>query len=210
MEMEERSPQKVNLLKLQGDVKSKLQAGLRKSLVRPKQQNMTLRERKLQNVRDIQDQVKIDSDAYPELKVPPEFMAKFEHDKEMGAGTVMYAAREVQDEMRIRYLQKQLSQLEESHDRDIKTIELKLRSKMNVYVQGCLEKIQEELLDQFKLIFVQLDKVCEKEKIQKRIIFELKTEMSKQEMIISELGSFIKWEEVEHEHFTNELVSQGL
>lgn len=56
--------------------------------------------------------------------------------------------------MRIRYLQKQLSQLEESHDRDIKTIELKLRSKMNVYVQGCLEKIQEELLDQFKLIFV--------------------------------------------------------
>lgn len=41
-------------------------------------------------------------------------------------------------------------------------------------------------MDQFKLIFVQLDRICEKEKIQRRLIYELKNEMKSQEMTITE------------------------
>lgn len=76
---------------------------------------------------------------------------------------------------------------------------------MHVYVKECLEQIQSELIEQFKLIFVQLDKVCEKEKIQRRIIYELKNEMKLQEITNTELQNFAKWEEIEHDHFTNKL-----
>lgn len=168
------------------DIKDKLKAGLQKRFVRqtaapggqePTVQPMTRQEQRIQEVRDVQSEVRADIDAYPELKVPLEFVSKFEHDKKMNAGAVLYARREVQDEMRIRYLQRSLASLEECRERDMKDVELKLRSKMHVYVKECLEQITHELTDQFKLIFVQLDKVCEKEKIQRRIIFELKNEM---------------------------------
>lgn len=63
----------------------------------------------MQQVREIQNQIRTEVDAYPELKIPVEFMAKFEHSKKMNAGSVMYAHRQIQDEMRIRYLQQMVT-----------------------------------------------------------------------------------------------------
>lgn len=169
-----------------------------------------MQERKVQQVRELQNQIRTETDAYPELKIPVEFIARFEHDKKMNAGSVQYSHRQIQDEMRIRYLQQLVQQLEDCHERDMKDIELKLRGKMHIYVKECLEQIQADLVDQFKLIFVQLDKITEQAKIQKRIIYELKNEMKIQEKGIVDLNSFIKWDEIEHAFFTKELIDSGL
>lgn len=56
---------------------------------------MSRAEQKIQNVREIQKEIRAEYDAYPELKIPVEFIAKFEHDKKMNAGSVMYAPRDV-------------------------------------------------------------------------------------------------------------------
>lgn len=63
-----------------------------------------------------------------------EFQAKFEHEKGLNAGAINYGGRALQDELRIRYLQKTIESMEVCHDRDVKEIEIRLRSKMHVYV----------------------------------------------------------------------------
>lgn len=46
------------------------------------------------------------NDVYPEIKIPPEFVAVFEQQNKLPPGDTVYAGRLVQDEIRIRYLQK--------------------------------------------------------------------------------------------------------
>jgi hypothetical protein len=41
---------------------------------------------------------------YPEIKVPKEFIIKFEKDKGLDVGTIQYQSQDIQDELRIRYL----------------------------------------------------------------------------------------------------------
>ena len=57
-------------------------------------------------LRDYQQKLQEDNEAYPEIKVPPEFVSKFEMEKGLAPGDTVGAAREIQDEIRIRYLQR--------------------------------------------------------------------------------------------------------
>lgn len=81
---------------------------------------------------------------------------------------------------------------------------------MHIYVRECLDQLQRELMDQYKFVFVQLDKILEKEKLQKKIIFDVKTESKQQELLISEMNSFINWDQIAHDVFTESLKKQGM
>ena len=88
--------------------------------------------------------------AYPEIKVPQEFIIKFEINKSMAPGSTQYANREMHDEIRIRYLQNQNTRLEEFYTKEMRELEIRLRNKMHGYARACLETIGDELKKDMK------------------------------------------------------------
>jgi len=62
------------------------------------------KEQDLQALRDQQRKQAEDNEQYADIKVPPEFIAQFEIERGFAAGDTAYAPREIQDEIRIRYL----------------------------------------------------------------------------------------------------------
>ena len=60
----------------------------------------------MQALRQVQRRQAEDNDKYADIKVPPEFVAQFEIERGFAAGDTAYASREIQDEIRIRYLSK--------------------------------------------------------------------------------------------------------
>ena len=77
--------------------------------------------------------------------------------------------------------------------------EIKLRSKMHLYVKECLGEIERDLREQQRFIFVQVDRTLDKERLLKKLVYELKNTLSIQENVIRDLTAFGRWEKDAHE-----------
>lgn len=82
-----------------------------------------------------------DINPYPEIVIPSEFLIKFETDKKMDFGSILTAEREVQDEMRIRFLQMQYKHLTEFHEKEIREMEIRMRNKVHGYARACIQTL---------------------------------------------------------------------
>ena len=86
-----------------------------------------------------------DINPYPEIVIPSEFLIKFEADKKMDFGSIISAEREVQDEMRIRFLQMQYKHLTEFHEKEIREMEIRMRNKVHGYARACIQTLCQDL-----------------------------------------------------------------
>ena len=82
---------------------------------------------------------------YPEIKIPLDFIAKFEKKKNLSIGTLNYSKREFQDECRIRYLQFTMKRIEDYHEKEMQEMEIRMRNKIHGYARACLETLGFEL-----------------------------------------------------------------
>jgi hypothetical protein len=96
----------------------------------------------------------MEKDHYPEIKIPNEFIVKFEFDKDLPPGTATSGPRELRDEIIIRYLQFQYQRLEEFHEKEMRETEVRMRNKMHGYARACLDTISKDLKKEIRLYFV--------------------------------------------------------
>ena len=67
-----------------------------------------IREIVIKDIKLVSDECRAKQSRYPEIVIPGEFIAEFERKRFLTPGQVWFEKREVQDELRIRYLQLQL------------------------------------------------------------------------------------------------------
>jgi hypothetical protein len=112
-------------------------------------------------------------DPYPEIKIPPEFVVKFEQKKGFEHGEQLkYAKRELKDELIIRYLQAQYQRLELYHETEMREMEIRIRHKVHGYARACLETLINELRAEYKQILTQFDLFKEMESKNKQTILK--------------------------------------
>lgn len=87
--------------------------------------------------------------------MPVDFITSFENSKRMEPGDMNSAPREVQDEARIRFLQKQIKEVGAHHTSQMKELELKLRSKIEQYGKEQLDTMILDFKKEIKLLIVQ-------------------------------------------------------
>lgn len=100
---------------------------------------------------------KFEEKRFPDLKIPDDFRVEVEILKGMEPGSSQFAGITVNDEIRIRYLQRQLAVQKERLEAQLKHHEIRLKSRIHSYARSILQVIQTELTENFKLLFVQLD-----------------------------------------------------
>lgn len=160
---------------------------------------------RMEAIAEYQKQVQEEKNVYSEIRVPLDFSSKFEMDKNMDQGSIMYADREVQDELRIRYLQHHSKQLVEYHDRQMKEVEIRNRTKMHQYCTVCLGSMAQDLKVEIKLLCAQFDdKIEESDRKDKRIWY-LEAMMIKYENEITELRDLVFYEPLAHAEWTEKL-----
>ena len=84
-------------------------------------------------------------------------MNNFEKTKRMEPGDMNKAPRELQDEARIRYLQKQIKESDAHHASEMKQLEIKLKSKIEQYCKDNLDIMINDFKKEIKLIIVQFE-----------------------------------------------------
>lgn len=72
------------------------------------------------------------------------------------------APREIQDEARIRYLQKNIKEKDAHHASQMKELELKLKSKIEQYCKDNLDIMINDFKKEIKLLIVQFEQ-CKEE-----------------------------------------------
>lgn len=65
---------------------------------------MSREEKKLDIIQKLQKRNQQEQDRYPEIKIPKEFIVKFEFDKDLPPGTATSGPTELRDEIVVRYL----------------------------------------------------------------------------------------------------------
>lgn len=138
--------------------------------------------------------------------MPGEFVAEFERSRFLNPGQVWFESRETQDELRIRYLQSQLKTFEEYHEAELKALELKQRVRAHDYIKSCFDELKDMFADQYKFVYMQLDRVHEKYHLMKRQTEKYMQQNSRQERIIMDLREAFTWEKVAHDQMVNRLV----
>ena len=73
-------------------------------IAKKKKEKLTREEKKMDIIQKLQKRNQMEKDHYPEIKIPNEFIVKFEFDKDLPPGTATSGPRELRDEIIIRYL----------------------------------------------------------------------------------------------------------
>lgn len=94
---------------------------------------------------------------FPEIKVPEEFRVEIEIEKDLKPGSSHFMGIQLNDEIRIRYLQKTLEKLESTQERRMREHEIRLKNRIHSYGKMCVEMIEKDLQSKYKFMLTQLD-----------------------------------------------------
>ena len=116
----------------------------------------------------------------------------------------------VSDAVRVAYLEKSLESFQKFHEIEMKEAKIRMENRMRTYAKGYLMQIKKAVMNDYKILCLQMDEMRVNEQKVKDRNQKLEKTILDQEKMIIEIKTWAKYDEIAHKRFSEELEDAGI